>query len=501
MSTFIKGTLLLMVAALATKILGFVHRIMLAGLTGEEGVGLYMMTFPALMLAITVTQLGLPIAISKYVSEAEAKKKPHEVRNILTASLWITGSLACLLTPVLFFSAPFIANVLLDNNRTLIPFIAVLPVVPIAAFSAVLRGYFMGKQKMGVTATGSVIEQLVRIFLLTWIVSALMERGIEYAAAGAMIASVAGELVSLLFLLTVFYITKRPVRMKKPVMFTATSKKLLSIALPSAGSRMVGSAAWFLEPIIVMKCLMMTGLTASYVTGQYGLLTGFILPVLLLPSFITVSLSTALVPSISEALAKKQLQTVEHRVHQALRISLVTGALFSLLLFMEGEYFLQLLYHTSNGQDILKLLSALFIFYYYQGPLHAVMQAFEAAGTAMINSIIGAIVKLAVMAILLLQMENIIGAAIGIAAGVITVTFLHFHSIRTMIKLTIPYGQYVATGFLLVLCYLIHQLIVPYASSPERIFILTVCFIVFASGLQLIKKEDWFIFGKSFRKS
>ncbi len=100
-SKLIKGTLVLMAAALITKVLGFVHRIILADMAGAEGVGLYMMTFPALMLAITVTQLGLPIAISKYVSEAAASRNEQEIRKILSVSLWITGTLVVLLTPAI----------------------------------------------------------------------------------------------------------------------------------------------------------------------------------------------------------------------------------------------------------------------------------------------------------------------------------------------------------------------------------------------------------------
>ncbi len=132
MSKLIKGTLVLMAAALITNVLGFVHRIILADMAGAESVGLYMMTFPALMLAITVTQLGLPIAISKYVSEAAASRNEQEIRKILSVSLWITGTLVVLLTPLLFFAAPFISTTLLNDERTLIPFIAVLPIIPIA---------------------------------------------------------------------------------------------------------------------------------------------------------------------------------------------------------------------------------------------------------------------------------------------------------------------------------------------------------------------------------
>jgi len=72
MSRFLKGTMILLAAGLFTRVLGFINRIVIARFLGEEGVGLYMMAFPTLTLVISITQLGLPVAISKCVAEADA---------------------------------------------------------------------------------------------------------------------------------------------------------------------------------------------------------------------------------------------------------------------------------------------------------------------------------------------------------------------------------------------------------------------------------------------
>lgn len=81
MSKFLKGTIILIVAGLLTRILGFINRIVVARLIGEEGVGLYMMAVPTLVLAITITQFGLPVAISKLVAEAEAVGDRRKVKK------------------------------------------------------------------------------------------------------------------------------------------------------------------------------------------------------------------------------------------------------------------------------------------------------------------------------------------------------------------------------------------------------------------------------------
>ena len=81
--TFIHGTIILIIAGMITRLLGFVNRIVIARLMGEEGVGLYMMAMPSLFLIITLTQIGLPIAISKRVAEANAKNDMIKLNKLL----------------------------------------------------------------------------------------------------------------------------------------------------------------------------------------------------------------------------------------------------------------------------------------------------------------------------------------------------------------------------------------------------------------------------------
>src|SRR5690606_6589932 len=132
-------------------------------------------------------------------------------------------------------------------------------IVPIVAISSVIRGYFQGKQNMKPAAFSQVLEQVVRITLIAALTKAFLPYGIEYAAAGAMFASVIGELASLIYLLMSFKLKKK-FRVRKQF-FTfvktgkSTFKELMSIALPTTGSRMIGSLAWFFEPIVVAHSL------------------------------------------------------------------------------------------------------------------------------------------------------------------------------------------------------------------------------------------------------
>lgn len=501
--TFLRGAFILMLAGFITKILGFINRIVMARILGEEGVGLYMMAVPTFILAITLTQIGLPVAIAKLVAEAEAVNNKQKVKKILTVSLAITSIISIILTIVIMLIAPILAKTLLTDERTYYPLIAILPVVPVIAVSSVLRGYFQGKQNMKPSAYAQVLEQVVRITIIAVCIRLFLPYGIEYAAAGAMLSAVLGEVASLLFLLTLF---QRDKQISIRTNFTNTAKKskdtfhsLMDIALPTTGSRLIGSLSYFFEPIVVMQSLAIAGVAASVATQQYGILNGYAFPLLSLPAFITYALSTALVPSISEAMAKRQHRLVEHRLQQALRISLITGGWSVVILYVFAAPILTLMYGSDSATLFIQVLAPCFLFHYFQSPLTSVLQALNLARAAMMNTLIGAIVKLIVIFALASRPEfQMMGVALAIATNIVTVTLLHYATVLKKITFTIYVKDYVYGLLAIVIAgafgFFIHEHILFSASllvqTLLEIVTTTIVYITFLILFRLIRKDE-----------
>jgi stage V sporulation protein B len=450
MSKFLKGTLILLLAGLVTRILGFINRIVIARFIGVEGVGLYMMAYPTLILVVTIIQLGLPVAISKNIAEAEAQGDLKKIKKILVVSLTATLGLSLIFTPALILLAPTLSETLFTDRRIYYPLVAMAPIVPIVAISSVLRGYFQGRQNMKPAAISQVLEQVVRIFLIAVMTKAFLPYGIEYAAAAAMVAALAGELISLIYLITTFKLKKR-FKLRKNFFKQVGSGKqtfseLMEVGLPTLGSRMIGSVAWFFEPIVVANSLAIAGVAANMATKQYGALTGYAMPLLLLPSFVTYSLATSLVPAISEANSKNDARLIEYRLQQALRFAFATGGLAVVILYILADPLMELMYGSSDGSYFIRLMAPFFLFYYYQGPLQASLQALNLARAAMINSLIGNVVKIGVIFALASQPNfGIKGAALGIIAGFVLVTMLHFATVLKKIAFSFYVKDYLKT--------------------------------------------------------
>ncbi len=125
---------------------------------------------------------------------------------------------------------------------------------------------------------------------------------------------------------------------------------------------MIGSVFHFLEPIIVSQSLAIAGISTVLATKQYGELTGYVLPLLFLPTFITNSLSVALVPSISEAEARNNHTLIHYRIHQAVRISFASGAIATIVLSIFASEILTYFYGTANSSKFIILMAPFFHF-------------------------------------------------------------------------------------------------------------------------------------------
>ncbi|SDK51771.1 stage V sporulation protein B [Sediminibacillus albus] len=442
--TFLQGTLILILAGMITRFLGFINRIIVARLMGEEGIGLYMMALPTLFLVYTLTQFGLPIAISKRVAEAEAHNDLYKIKKIMVISLTVTGTLSIFFMIGMVMFGPIVATKFLTDERTLYPLLAISPMVPISAISSVIRGYFQGRQNMKPQSYAQVIEQIVRICCVAFLVKLFLPYGVEFAAAGAMFSVIVGELCSLFFMIRMFKAKKRVKIRSNFVQYIKTGRQtfneLMSIALPGTGSRLVGSISNFMEPILVSQSLAIAGFQTVAATKMYGELTGYALPLLFMPTFITHSLAIAMVPNISEAAAKQNNKLVHYRIHQAIRISFASGALSTVILVLFSVPILNFMFGTSDASRFLVLMAPFFIFLYVQFPLNAALQALNYAKQAMWNSIISTAVKFAVLVVFATNPQfGIMGVALGMIVGVVLGTMLHLATLIKVISFRLPW--------------------------------------------------------------
>ncbi|WP_458123812.1 stage V sporulation protein B [Paenibacillus sp. Z3-2] len=467
--TFIQGAMILLAAGIINRILGFIPRIALPRVIGAEGVGIYQLSYPFFIVLVTLITGGIPLAVAKLVAEADTGANRYSPQRILQISLSFTLTLGVVFMFLCIIFAPWVTKYVLTDERVYHTFVSMSPMIAIIAVSAVYRGYFQGKQNMMPTAISSIVETIIRIVCVIWFAWLLLPHGIAQAAAGAMLGALVGEFGGMLVLLWKYSrqkkelplakhqnmsnLSAKPITTVTPVIKdtgapqTGLIRRLLAISIPVTAGRLVGSLSYLAETIVTAQSLALAGISKGLATAQYGALQGMIIPLLLLPGALTSSLATSLVPSLSEASAQGDRALIHKRMHQALRLALVTGAPFSVFMYVLAEPMCLVLYNDASIGSMLKLMAPFALFIYIQAPLQAALQALDRPGKALLNTFIGAVIKVTLILTLASRPEyGIFGAVISICVNSTVVTLLHIQSVRKLLQFRFKIMDWVKTG-------------------------------------------------------
>lgn len=425
---FLKMTMLLIIGGFITKILGMLIKIVMTRFIGTEGIGIYMLIMPTFSLLVSLTQFGFPVAISKLVAEDRFNNKKL-VFGIIPISLGI----CFIILLVLLSSGQFIATELLKEERTYLGLISIGFILPFIAISSILRAYFFGKEKMFPHVISNILEDVIRLVLIILFVPSILKMGLSYVVAFLILISIFSELSSIIIFLICLpnkiSLKKEDFKPKKDYL-----KTVLSISIPTTGSRIIGSIGYFLEPIILAYTFKQCGYSNNFMITEYGILNGYVLPLLLLPSFFTMAISQALIPIISKTYTQHNLKETKRKIKQAIFYSLVVGIPCTLLFMLIPEIPLRLIYNTTEGISYIKILAPICLLYYIQSPLNGTLQAMGKAKEAMKGTLLGMIFRTTFLFVFSLLHIGMWGLVIAVSTNIIIVTIHQMKKVNEALK-------------------------------------------------------------------
>ncbi len=427
-SKFIKSTLILILGGFITKVLGVVIKIFLTRSITTEGISLYMLVLPTFNLFITLCTLSLTTSTSKLISEKKRRGK-NIILSIIPTSLVYNFVLMF----IVILLAPFISNVLLHNENTYYPLMAISLTLPFICLSGILRGYFFGKENMFPQVLSNILEQLVRLFLTIYFIPSLLKVSLVYAVTGVVLINIVSELSSVI-LLILFMPKNTNISLSDFKMDKEILKDVLNISIPTTGSRLIGAIAYFFEPIIITFILLRVGYSYSYVEMEYGIINGYVYPLLLLPSFFTLAISNALLPVLSNSFVNKRYKYAKNKLKQAIIFSLIIGVPTTILFMMFPTFFLKFVFNTTLGVKYILVAAPFFIFHYIQSPLTICLQALDKSNVAMRGTLYGCICKIIILAGTCYMKFGLWSLVIASSVNIMFVTFHHIYYIKKYLK-------------------------------------------------------------------
>lgn len=427
-SLFFKSAFILLIGSLLTRSLGFIIKIVFTRLIGQDGVNLYSLVMPTYSLLIALTQLGLPMAISTIVARGTTRGK-----KIMFSVAPIVLALNLIMMLLILFLAPTIATKLLDEPSATYPIMSMALILPFISISSILRGYFFGKQKMMPHTMSNIIEQIARLIIIVIGLPYLVKLGPVYGVCGFILLSIISEFISiivfLLYLPKNFTIKKEDL---KPDI--KTTKEVMDLCIPTVGGRIFGNVAYFFEPIILTYVLKLVGYSNSFIINEYGIYNAYVIPLLIIPSFIVQAISTALIPEISKSYERKDTKNIKKRLKESLVLSLMLGIITNVFVFLFPEFLLKTVYNTTSGVEYIKVLSLFFIIYNLEGPLSSTLQALGDTRLAFRATSLGIIAKTLSIACFSLLKIGIYGLVIGEILNILIVVIMNLKSIKRILK-------------------------------------------------------------------
>ena len=424
-NTFIKSTIILIIGGFITKVLGMIIKIITTRMIGSNGYGLYALIMPTMMLLISISQLGLPTALNVLIA------KNKNTKRLITASLIISLTIDLLIMIFLICSAKYISTTLLHEKRVYYGLISIGLILPFISISNMLRSYFFAKERMLPHVITNVLEDVIKLIAIFIFLPFFISKGIEVTIAFIVLTNILSELTSIIgfiILIPKFKYKKEEIKPTKQDV-----KSLLNIAIPTTGSRIVGSIGYFLEPIIITYVLYKVGFDNNYIVKEYGIINGYVLPLILLPSFFTSALSQALIPNVSKNYSKGKYDLVERKIKQAIICSLLIGIPCTIIFTLIPEIPLKIIYNTTEGINYIKFLAPVCILHYIQAPISSSLQAMNKAKISLKGTIYGTIIRTILLFILSFKL-GMWGLIIATSINIAFVTIFDYINIKKALK-------------------------------------------------------------------
>jgi stage V sporulation protein B len=430
-SNLIKGTMVLTIAGLVTRIIGFFYRIFLSNLMGAEIMGIYQLVFPVFTISFTIFASGIQTAISTLVANEVGKNQYKNVQKILQVGMVLSAGLALTLAVITYYYSSFIATKILNEPSCISSIKMLSYAFPFCAVTSSINGYYYGLKKAGVPATTQLIEQIVRV-IIVYVIAAYAGNGdVKLTSELAVFGVVLGEFISQLYNIASLYFSpsSREISQKAKLheKYFDGNKTILNrifkLSLPLTANRLLVNILHSAEAIMIPTLLKKFGLNSSEAMSVYGVLMGMTMPFIMFPSAITNSLSVLLLPTISEAQSSNNLEMIRKTSAVSIKYSVLIGILSAGIFITFGRELGVLIFKSELSGSLLMTLAWLCPFLYLTTTLNSIINGLGLAHLTFVNSIISLSLRIVLM-LYLMPKQGMTGYLISMLISQLTHTFL-----------------------------------------------------------------------------
>lgn len=407
---------ILAMASMIVRVIGLLYRAPLTAIIGDEGNGYYGTAYNIYTIILMVSSYSMPSAISKLMAQKLAVGEYRNANRVFRCALTYGVLVGLVGSGLLFFGARF-----------LVPDVAVCvlqvfaPTVFLFGILGSMRGYFQARGSMVQTSVSQILEQLANAvvsiaaawLLMQTAVGADPTRRAQLGAMGSALGTGAGVLIALLFMVFCFRRSKEG--RKAEILSDATGKEekyriflrdTILVITPFMLSGVIMNLTTSLNQTIYMRMLIdLKGAGETATTTLYGIFSNKAVVISNIPISIATAVSSAIIPGISAAYARRDETGARRQVGNAIRITSIIAIPSAVGLAVLARPITMLMFPQMESLELasslLSLLAVTVIFYSISTITNAALQSIGRMNLPLISAGIALVVQTVVLVLLL----------------------------------------------------------------------------------------------------
>ncbi len=423
---YLHGAAILTIAVIVVKILGAIYKIPMANIMGTKGFAHFNVAYNLYNVLLTLSTAGLPVALSKLVSEANSQGRPEQIRRTFRVALISFIVFGTAGSAVMFLYPTELAVFMGDAGATQ-SMLALAPSVLLVCIMSAFRGYTQGLSDMRPTSLSQVIEVAVKVFFGIALMLVLQRQGFgtPILSAGAISGVAVGSVVACIYMGAVAVRRMKSERLycaEKPEKDCAASEKdgvifrrLIRIGIPIAlGSSVLSVITLINTKLILGQLQNAAGFSYDLATDLFGVYSAT-LPLFNLPAAIITPLTISIIPAIAGFIELKRYGEARDVIESSLRIATIIALPMAVGLSVMSAPIMFAVYGLEGqGAAMLTLLGAASFFVCLALMTTAILQAGGRERLPMYTMLMGGLLNIVLIWVLVGNPEiNILGAPVG----------------------------------------------------------------------------------------
>ncbi len=426
----IQGTIILTLAGLFCRILGFYYRIFLNSHIGAYGMGMLQLIMPLCGIAFSICIYGFNSAISRYTAATNQSLRP------LISGICLSFPLSIIFSAICYIYAGAIAERIMLNADCAALIRIIVISIPLSALHGCICGYYYGCKSTVIPAISQIIEQLVRIigviiYYYIFIHSSDRTLNIKDAIYG----NIFGELSAVIFCIILLYIQK--IRHKQtaaliPQLITfrikniyKSIKNIAIYAIPLNLNSLLIHLLESGEAILIPAELMLYGMNNENAVSIYGIIAGMTIPLIMFPGAITNSLAVMLVPKISEDSSSNRAANITSTISYTITICMHLGIMCSVMFVLYISRLGAIIFNQPDVYTYTITLAYVCPFLYLKVSLSSILNGINKTAFTCASNITGLIIRIGSL-ILLVPHIGIHGYLYGLIISNIVVCMQNY---------------------------------------------------------------------------